>query len=98
MTLPKIEKTHGGDGWLAIIGGQVYRGTCFPDLVGTYFYTDDVRGGLSIATFDAVSGTVATSDLTGTFPRNPASIHADARGELYETVTSGEVFHLVAGP
>ena len=23
------------DGWESIIGGQVYRGTCFPDLVGT---------------------------------------------------------------
>ena len=31
------------DGWLAIIGGQVYRGACFPDLVGTYFFTDNAR-------------------------------------------------------
>ena len=98
MTLPQIQKTHGGDGWLAIIGGQVYRGRCFPDIVGTYFYTDDVHGGLSIAKFDATNGTVTTSDLTGTFPSNPASLHADARGELYETGVNGDVFHLVAGP
>src|SRR5215468_4546088 len=27
--------------WHAIIGGQVYRGSCFPDLVGTYFFSDN---------------------------------------------------------
>ncbi len=96
---PAIQKTHGGDGWLAIIGGQVYRGTCFPDIVGTYFYTDDVHGGLSAAKLDSTTGVVTTTDLTsGTFAANPSSIHADARGELYETATNGQVFHLVAVP
>jgi hypothetical protein len=28
----------------------------------------------------------------------PSSLHADARGELYETDTAGNVYHLGAGP
>ncbi len=36
---PKFTMTH--PTWDAIIGGQVYRGTCFPDIAGTYFFTDN---------------------------------------------------------
>ena len=38
------------------------------------------------------------TDLTGTFPRSPASIHADARGELYEGTVGGGIWHIEAGP
>ena len=31
---------NGGDGWCAIIGGRVYRGTRWPHLQGLYIYTD----------------------------------------------------------
>jgi glucose/arabinose dehydrogenase len=35
---PQDEKNHrappNGDGWAAVIGGQVYRGSCYPDIVG----------------------------------------------------------------
>jgi glucose/arabinose dehydrogenase len=89
---PQDERTHAGDGFESIIGGQVYRGSCYPDLVGTYFYTDNDRGGLSTARIDG--GTFTKQDLTGTFPTSPASIHAAANGELYLTTTSGGVFHI----
>ncbi len=100
---PQDERTHatipnGGDGFEAIIGGQVYRGTCFPDLVGTYFYTDNRRGGLSTAKLDAGGTTITKADLPGTFPVSPASIHAAATGELYVTTTNGTIHRIEAGP
>lgn len=93
---PQDERLH-SMGWSAIIGGQVYRGTCYPDIVGNYYYTDNGRGGMSMATLN-VDSSLTVSDLTGSFPASPSSVHADARGELYETDTSGNVYHLEAGP
>jgi hypothetical protein len=95
-TFPQIEKTHGGDGWNAVIGGQVYRGGCYPDIVGTYFYTDNGHHGLATATVS--SGTVTTQDLPGSWPQGPASLHADASGELFMTTTTGDIYHLEAAP
>ena len=94
--VPQDERTH-TDGWVAIIGGQVYRGTCYPDIDGWYFYTDNGHAGLTRALLQA-NGTLDKIDLPGTFPASPASIHADARGELYLTDTTGRVYHIEAGP
>jgi len=90
------ERSH-ASGWQAIVGGQVYRGACYPDLVGWYLYTDYVHGGLSKARLGG-DGTLEVVDLSGTFPVMPSSIHADGRGELYETTTAGTVHHIEAGP
>jgi glucose/arabinose dehydrogenase len=102
MFVPQDERTHAapplGDGWTAIIGGQVYRGTCYPDIVGTYFYTDNGAGGLASAVVNPDGRTLAIADVPGSFPRFPASLHADARGELYETDIHGNVYHLEAAP
>jgi glucose/arabinose dehydrogenase len=89
-------RTH-ASGWDAVIGGQVYRGACFPDLVGWYFYTDNVFGKLSKAQLQS-NGTLMIVNLTGTFPTGPSSIHADSRGELYETDVTGGVWAIEAGP
>jgi glucose/arabinose dehydrogenase len=97
MTMPLDERNHTTSGWNAIIGGQVYRGPCYPDLVGTYFYTDNHISGLSKAVLGSDMKLTIT-DLTGTFPRSPASIHADARGELYEGTVGGGIWHIEAGP
>ena len=97
-TMPLFERTHGGDGWLAIIGGQVYRGSCYPDLRGSYFFTDFSKHTMSRADYNPMGGSVSEVDLVGTWPTNPSSLHADARGELYETTTNGSVYHLEAGP
>jgi glucose/arabinose dehydrogenase len=96
--VPQDERLH-SDGWTSITGGQVYRGGCFPDLQGTYFYTDyDDRGRLSTATLNE-DDSLTITDLAGTYPARGASIHEDAGGELYETDTSGNVFQLVVvGP
>ena len=93
---PQDERTH-GEGWLSIIGGQVYRGTCYPDLAGSYFYTDYSKRQMVKATL-AGDGTLAITDLPLTVPAPAASLHEDGRGELYVTDTSGNVYHLEAGP
>jgi hypothetical protein len=93
---PQDERGH-DEGWLAIIGGQVYRGTCYPDLVGWYFYSDNARSGLVKARLRG-DDSLEIVDLAGAFPAQPASIHADAHGELYITNTEGFVYHLEAGP
>jgi glucose/arabinose dehydrogenase len=97
LFIPQDERLH-STGWNAIIGGQVYRGTCYPDIVGTYFYTDNGAGGLVMASVNTDGSTLAKTDLPGNFPRFPASLHADARGELYETDIHCNVYHLEAGP
>ncbi len=85
------------DGWASIVGGQVYRGACYPDLVGWYFYTDFIKGGLAKARMRS-DGSLEIVDLPGMFPTQPTSLHADARGEMYETDASGHIYHLEAVP
>jgi glucose/arabinose dehydrogenase len=96
MIFPQDSRTH-ADGWISIIAGQTYRGTCYPDIVGWHFYTDYGKGGLVKARLNA-DDTLEIVNLTGSFPANPASLHEDARGELYMTTTAGDVYHLEAGP
>jgi glucose/arabinose dehydrogenase len=98
QVVPQDERLH-ADGWHSIIGGQVYRGACFPDLQGTYFYTDnDVQNRLATAKLNA-DDTLTVTDLPGSYPPNGASLHEAAAGELYETDTAGNIFKLVVvGP
>lgn len=93
---PQHERTQ-AQGWISIIAGQTYRGSCYPDLVGWHFFSDYGRGGLVKARL-LPDDTLEVVDLAGDFPRNPASIHEDARGELYLTNTEGNIYHLEAGP
>jgi glucose/arabinose dehydrogenase len=89
-------RTHTGDGWSAIMGGQVYRGTCFPDLVGAYFYVDVALGRIVEARMQP-DGTLVKRDTDAVVPR-PTSIHEDARGELYVTSILGNVWRLEVAP
>jgi glucose/arabinose dehydrogenase len=97
MTMPLDVRNHAVDGWRAIIGGQVYRGPCYPGIVGKYFYADFVAPGLARATQNG-DGSLTIENLTGTFPARPTSLHADSRGELYITTITGDVHHLEASP
>ncbi|HTJ43088.1 MAG TPA: PQQ-dependent sugar dehydrogenase [Kofleriaceae bacterium] len=95
--LPQIEKNHTPDGWCAIIGGSVYRGSCFPDLVGTYLYTDNCLH--QLWTFDPKNPAATDKNAApAAFPNGPTSIHTDAIGELYVTARDGTVRHIIAGP
>jgi glucose/arabinose dehydrogenase len=97
MTMPQFEHDHSG--WNAVIGGAVYRGTCYPDIVGYYFFSD-YAGNQLMRTKANGSGIDTPVDVSpaGGFIGTPASIHYDARGELYATSTDGYVYHLEAGP
>ncbi len=99
ITMPQIVKSQPNvgpsDGWESIIAGQVYRGTCFPDLVGDFYFTDYsarelLRGRYSGNTFNATG--------VGTVSGAPSSIHADARGELYLTTLDGNIYQIEGGP
>ena len=95
LVFPQVDALR-SDGFVAIIGGEVYRGSCYPDLVGTYIYTDLYFQRLMTAhlTFD---GTVVV-DPPGPFVGLPTSLHGDAAGELYVTSFDGDIFHIRATP
>jgi glucose/arabinose dehydrogenase len=93
---PLDTHTHGTN-WLSIITGQTYRGTCYPDLVGWHIYTDYSSRQLIKARLKD-DGTLEKVTLPNTSPPQTASIHADARGELYLTTTQAGVYHVEAGP
>jgi glucose/arabinose dehydrogenase len=93
LVFPKDTREH-GDGWCAIIGGDVYRGALYPDLVGEYYYTDYCRGGLTRARL--VGDALEVVDLTNILPVNPSTIHAVASGELYAADLYGNIYHLEA--
>lgn len=84
------------EGWWSVIGGQVYRGSCFPDLAGVYVYTDCGASQITVGTLQP-DGTVA-SEYTGASLPNPASLHADSRGELYVTDIFGTIAQIVVAP
>ncbi|MGE5184206.1 MAG: PQQ-dependent sugar dehydrogenase [Acidobacteriota bacterium] len=99
MTMPQFVHAH-TNGWTAIIGGSVYRGPCYPDLTGYYFFSD--YSGNQLMRTRPISGTAIETPVdvspAGGFPAGSSSIHADARGELYVTTIDGYVWHLEAGP
>jgi hypothetical protein len=69
---------------------------CFPDLAGDYFFTDYVHATLNRGRF--MNGTLTSEELTGSWPAKPTSIHADARGELFLTTETGDIYTIEAGP
>jgi glucose/arabinose dehydrogenase len=95
---PQIERTH-AEGWVTVIGGQVYRGNAFPDLVGTYFFTDwDTDGRLSTATLAADGQVTAIEHPDRHGFVGATSIHEDGTGELFLTDQNGKVFQFVVVP
>lgn len=97
---PVATHTH-ADSWCSITGGSVYRGSCFPDINGWYFYIDYCKNELWKFVY---SGGAATQHaaVPGSFGSNVTSIHADATGELYLTAfngngSNGSVLRLIVG-
>lgn len=94
-TEPVTEHSH-NSGWISVIGGVVYRGTCFPDLVGTYFYGDYGQQGLWA--FKLTAGQ-AMNDRE-VVPNVGALTHVnhDATGEIYVVTQDGRVRRITATP
>jgi glucose/arabinose dehydrogenase len=91
-TDPVVEHTP-AQGWRSIIGGQVYRGSCFPSLVGEYFYSDFYNGEIWAL---KIAGGVATNDRAVTASLGSVShVHAASNGEIYITSYDGQVRRLV---
>jgi glucose/arabinose dehydrogenase len=106
LTFPAVAHPHNNQtnptregGWLSITGGQVYRGTCFPDLDGVYFYSDYRKE--ELWKFKWVNGQVTEHARVFTrqqFVGGPTSIHADAFGELYVTDADNQISRIVVRP
>lgn len=92
--LPVAEYPH--DDGCAIVGGYVYRGTDFPDLVGHYFYADYCRGVLQSFRY---SGGVALSQRSWAAEfgsvGNVNSFGVDSINRLYILTDGGSVIRLV---
>ena len=85
--------TYGrGDG-VAVIGGQVYRGSAVPALVGAYVYADHGSGNVWALVYDGVQ--VLQDTLLANVPA-PASFGEDNAGELLLCCLDGRVRRLVA--
>lgn len=88
-------------GHRAIVGGYVYRGVCYPDIRGWYFYADHPTGQIwkfVYAGGEATAQTEVTTDLDpqGTMIDFPASFGEDADGELYVVMRRrGEIYRIV---
>jgi glucose/arabinose dehydrogenase len=105
MTFPEFVRDHNNDNWHAVIGGAVYRGSCYPGIVGNYYFSDNTFGQLTQGIYNPMAGAgsrlttvLLAPPATTAFPNSPSSIHADASGEIYITDTTGGVWHIEASP
>ncbi len=97
-----VYQNPGGETGAAVVGGYVYRGSCYPDIEGWYFYGDFPTH--RMWTF-AYAG-AATEEREVTTEIDPdgvvsglSSFGEDASGELYVvSMQNGSVFHITAGP
>jgi len=98
LTAPLFVRDHANDHWLAIIGGQVYRGQNYPGLTGNYYFTDYNANTLVQATYNAMGPSLSTAEIAGTTFTGASSLHADAAGELYITDIQGNIWQIQATP
>ncbi len=94
---PVSVHTH-AEGWCSVIGGAVYRGSCYPDLVGEHLFTDycahtietarRTGAGVQLRSPKTKILDLGSSEPYEGSPVTPASLHADSRGELYLTTVS----------
>ena len=91
-TMPIFEYEHGEAG-CSVSGGDVYRGTALPSLVGWYLFSDYCSG--IITALQATDG-----ELTGHLERGPlaavSAINAGPDGELYVLSLGDGVVYRVA--
>lgn len=85
----------GTSDWTSVIGGQVYRGSCFPDLVGRYFFSDNNNGGLHSFVWSGGQATDVRAHV-GDFSGGPTFIHEGPGGELYIGFSTEQTFEIVA--
>jgi glucose/arabinose dehydrogenase len=81
----------------AVVGGGVYRGSAFPDLVGNFIFADFCGRSIRSATEGGVRSLLWRYDpaLHGEVPRFPA-FAVDGRGEMYLLTLGGAIHRIVA--
>jgi glucose/arabinose dehydrogenase len=95
--------TYVNNGGEAVVGGYVYRGACFPDIQGWYFYGDYANE--NIVKFVFADGQASekedvTEDIDpDSIIQGLSSFGEDAYGELYVvSLGGGAIYRIVAGP
>ncbi|MBL4634602.1 MAG: PQQ-dependent sugar dehydrogenase [Kofleriaceae bacterium] len=94
---PVVDYDH-SQGRNSITGGFVYRGTCFPDIDGWYFYADYTSE--QIYKFKYAGGVATEQAELFIDPQNQigglTSFGQDGFGELYVVSRNGRIFHIAA--
>ncbi len=92
LTFPVAEYTHSGNGIFkcSITGGYVYRGTEFPNMVGTYLFGDFCSAEMATLNED--------NEITyfGPFDGGIASLGVDLAGEMYVAIPdAGAIYNII---
>jgi glucose/arabinose dehydrogenase len=90
----EIREAGGGNSnWNSVIGGEVYRGECFTDLTGLYFFSDNAASGIwTLRYANGVATEVTRHDVD--VPGAPSFIHRDGFGELYVGFGNGAIHRI----
>ena len=94
LTPPLTEYTHGANDSIgcAIIGGYVYRGNAYPDLLGRYFFGDECSGHVWDVT--AAGPLSQAPQLLLSSGLNIDGWGQDDVGELYLVASNGSLYQL----
>jgi glucose/arabinose dehydrogenase len=89
MTFPVSEYSHSG-GRCSITGGYVYRGSTYPNLVGSYLFGDVCSQEIGYLKFENGSWNSTFESFSG----NWVAFGEDINGELYVSNLSGSIFKI----
>lgn len=89
---PVVDLPH-NDGWVAIIGGYVYRGTAMPELQGRYIFGDFIRSGVTTIEYDS-NGNASAVDLVPGGGSSP-TLSEDNAGNIWRIHSWGGFEQLV---
>ncbi len=92
LTRPISE--YGHDQGCAIIGGNVYRGSAYPFLVGGYLFTDSCTA--TLWAIPASTTSFVEPVAVGQIGGSPAGFGEDPSGELYVARLDGTIWKLTA--
>jgi len=92
LTRPVSE--YGHDQGCAVIGGNVYRGSAYPALVGGYLFTDSCSG--TVWAIPASATSLVQPVPVGQVAGSPAGFGEDAAGELYIASLDGTIWRVTA--
>ncbi|HWS48402.1 MAG TPA: PQQ-dependent sugar dehydrogenase [Acidimicrobiia bacterium] len=91
---PLFEEAH-TNGWCALIGGYVYRGSAIANLNGAYVFGDLCRARL-VGVVQSAGQVLQQADL-GVSVSKLSSFAQDPNGEIYAISLSGTIYQLTQG-